>query len=113
MKERKVLIKSMVDVSRVEWDDLHTDFSKQNSVHIPLDICGETVRMAIDDGHLAVSHYAGTWEQFNFRDDARQGSVAADMKSKEVRKNCCTVLNDHEGMMQSSRGAALLVDSRG
>jgi hypothetical protein len=86
MKDRDVLIKTMIDVSRVDWDDLHTDPGKRNGVHVPLDICGDKIRMSLSESKLIVSHYAGTWEQFSFRDDARKGSKAEDMISQEVSK---------------------------
>jgi hypothetical protein len=91
MRDRNVLIKTMIDVSRVDWDDLHTDPAKRNGVHVPLDICGDKIRMSLSESKLIVSHYAGTWEQFSFRDDARKGSKAEDMISKEVSKLCLAI----------------------
>jgi hypothetical protein len=74
----------MIDVSRVDWDDLHTNAQKKNSVHAPLEICGDPIRMNPSERKLIVSHYAGTWEQFSFRQDAREGTIAESMIGQEV-----------------------------
>mmetsp|Transcript_2108 Transcript_2108/g.3861 ORF Transcript_2108/g.3861 Transcript_2108/m.3861 type:complete len:583 (+) Transcript_2108:65-1813(+) len=83
-KDYDEVIKSMIDVSRVGWDELHTNPSKSYGVHIPLDICSDRVRMSLSESILLVSHYAGTWEQFSFRKDARQGSRANGMKNDKA-----------------------------
>jgi hypothetical protein len=88
-RNREVLIKSMIDVSRVEWNDLYTKPLKKYAVHIPLDICGSgdrVIRMSYTESVLAVSHFPGTWEQYSFREDAREGTKAFVMKNDEVRR---------------------------
>lgn len=84
MPGRTDLIKSMIDVSRVEWDDLRTNAEKKNSAHAPLEICGDPIRMGPSESKLIVSHYAGTWEQFSFREDAREGTIAESMIGQEA-----------------------------
>jgi hypothetical protein len=84
MKDKNVTIKSMIDVSRVDWDDLHVNPRKSYGVHAPLDICGDRVEMSLSESKLIASHYPGTWEQYNFRKDAREGSKAREMRGKEV-----------------------------
>jgi hypothetical protein len=84
MQGKNSLIKSMIDVSRVDWDDLHTKPEKKYNVHAPLEICGKRVEMSLNESDLIVSHYPGTWEQFSFREDARIGSNAENMKSEMV-----------------------------
>jgi hypothetical protein len=84
MKDKNEMVKTMIDVSRVDWDDLYVDTRKSNGVHAPLDICGDRVEMSLSESKLIASHYPGTWEQYNFRKDAREGSKAKEMKGKEV-----------------------------
>lgn len=85
MKGRNFLIKSMIDVSRVPWESLHTDERRAYAVHVPLELCGNRTRMPWADSELVVSHYAGTWEQYSFRDDARQpGTKGHTLKNNET-----------------------------
>jgi hypothetical protein len=71
--------KTMIDLSRVAWKDL----KPVDSVHRPIkSICGQRglyIRMA--DQVFAIHHYLGTWEQFSYRDDSRNGK----QRSQRVR----------------------------
>jgi hypothetical protein len=71
--------KTMIDLSRVGWKDLRP----VDSIHRPIrSICGQRrlhIRKA--DQVFAINHYLGTWEQFSYRDDSRNGK----QRSQRVR----------------------------
>jgi hypothetical protein len=71
--------KTLIDVSRVDAADLQPI----DSIHRPIrSFCGHRkLHIRKSEQVLAIHHYAGTWEQYSFRDDARQGKE----RSKKVR----------------------------
>lgn len=70
--------KTMIDLSRVEWDDIEP----VESVHRPIKNICKRRRMYIrsDDQVFVINHYLGSWQQYIYRDDARTGKE----RSKEV-----------------------------
>jgi hypothetical protein len=72
------LPKAIVDVSRVEQSEI------TGNVHRPANGCKfKLMRLKIPKSPLVMRHYLGTYEQFNFRDDARK---ADGLKTDKVRK---------------------------
>lgn len=71
--------KTVIDVSRIHNRDLRP----VDSIHRPLrQYCGRRkLHIRAPDQLLLLHHYLGTWEQYNFRRDARQGNE----RSRKVR----------------------------
>jgi len=71
--------KTVIDVSRIHSHDLRP----VDSIHRPLkQYCGRRkLHIRAPDQLLLLHHYLGTWEQYNFRQDARQGNE----RSRKVR----------------------------
>jgi hypothetical protein len=65
--------KTVIDVSRITLD---SDLRPVDSIHRPLkQYCGQRkLHIRAHDQLLLLHHYLGTWEQYNFRQDARQGN---------------------------------------
>lgn len=72
--------KTILDVSRLAWSDLQPI----DSIHRPIrQYCGHRkLHIRKSEQVLVLHHYLGTWEQYSFRDDARQG--------KERSQKVCT-----------------------
>lgn len=63
--------KTIVDLQRVEWDQLHP----VESIHRPLTHCSRRkLHIRPSDQLLIIHHYLGSWEQYSFRNDARKGN---------------------------------------
>jgi hypothetical protein len=79
--------KTLIDLSRIHAADLQPI----DSIHRPIrSFCGHRklhIRKA--EQVLAIHHYSGTWEQYSFRDDARQGKE----RSKKVGSSALQVLH--------------------
>jgi len=62
--------KTMIDLSRVDWDDLTIVYS----IHRPIkSICSQRrLHIRAPDQVFRISHYLGTWEQYTYRDDPRE-----------------------------------------
>ena len=63
--------KTIIDVSRVEWDDLQPVVS----IHRPIrSLCGQRrLHIRSPDQFFLINHYLGTWEQYSYRQDSRTG----------------------------------------
>jgi hypothetical protein len=64
--------KVMVDLSRVAWHDLQP----VDSIHRPIKtLCGHRrLHIRQPDQVFVINHYLGSWEQYVYRSDARQGN---------------------------------------
>jgi hypothetical protein len=79
--------KTMIDLNRVKWEDL----VPVSSIHRPIrSICGRRrLHIRKPDQVFVINHYLGSWEQYSFRDDRRNGNE----RSQEVRRVGCNVYN--------------------
>ena len=73
--------KTMLDLSRIDWDDLQQPV---DSIHRPIqNLCGRRkLHIRKSEQALVIHHYLGTLEHYNFRNDARQGKE----RSEKVRQ---------------------------
>jgi hypothetical protein len=64
--------KVMVDLSRVDWHDLQP----VDSIHRPIKtLCGHRrLHIRQPEQVFVINHYLGSWEQYVYRSDARQGN---------------------------------------
>jgi len=65
--------KAIVDLSRIDWDDLQP----VDSVHLPIRAhCRQRgLHVRADDHPLVINHYLGSWEQYSYRSgDSRVGN---------------------------------------
>lgn len=71
--------KTMIDLSRVAWEDL----VPVSSIHRPIRaMCGQRrLHIQKHEQVFAINHYLGSWEQYTYRDDSRTGKE----RSEEVR----------------------------
>jgi hypothetical protein len=71
--------KTMIDLSRVAWNDL----VPVDSIHMPIrSMCGQRrLHIRKEDQVFAINHYLGTWDQYSYRDDSRTGKE----RSRKVR----------------------------
>ena len=62
--------KTLIDLRRVSWDELQP----VDSIHRPLrSLCGRRkLHIRKSQQALVIHHYIGTWEQYSFREDARE-----------------------------------------
>ena len=97
--------KTVIDVSRIAQD---SDLRPVDSIHRPLkQYCGRRkLHIRAPDQLLLIHHYLGTWEQYNFRRDARQGNE----RSRKVRFSCrdfgCAVLRQRSHSKHNNIGIA-------
>ena len=63
--------KTLIDLERVSWDEVQPI----DSIHRPIrSLCGHRkLHIRKSEQALVIHHYLGTYEQYSFRDDARQG----------------------------------------
>eukprot|EP00977_Amphora_coffeiformis_P008198 scaffold1834_cov175-Amphora_coffeaeformis.AAC.4 len=73
--------KTLIDLQRVSWDELQP----VDSIHRPLrSLCGHRkLHIRKSQQALVIHHHIGTWEQYSFREDARQEKNG---RSKEVSR---------------------------
>lgn len=76
--------KTIIDVSRVDW----TDLVPVDSIHRPLrKYCGQRkLHIESKDQYLLIHHYLGSWEQYSFRQDAREGKERSQQMYRKTAK---------------------------
>jgi len=82
--------KTLIDLQRVSYDELQP----VDSIHRPLrSLCGHRkLHIRKSEQALIIHHHIGTWEQFSFREDARQ---EMDGRSREVKQKTRFQSNTH------------------
>lgn len=72
--------KVILDMSQVPWEDL----VPVESIHRPIkSMCSQwKLHINISDSILVINHYLGSWEQYEYRKDARIATVAEENRNK-------------------------------